>query len=171
MQTEMFCPIWFDHFLKSVKPTDDSPVMLILNEHATHPENLSFLKRALETHVHISCILPHTWNIAAPGRFIHVTWSIYYAHESGGDMTEAESKKSFKIRRVGYLETSLRGQPLHVTQRMDLRILASALWSKNFARRRMYCCGHNVSTTDLKLRSGWPKWTNNWLTWQYGKYP
>lgn len=57
---DIFCPTWFDHFLKHTKPTANEPVLLILDGHASHTKNIVLLERARNSHVHILCIPPHT---------------------------------------------------------------------------------------------------------------
>ena len=58
MQTEIFA-LWFEHFLKFVKPTECDPALLILDGHHTHTKNLQFLKKASENHVTVVTIPPH----------------------------------------------------------------------------------------------------------------
>jgi hypothetical protein len=53
----IFCPIWFDHFLKSVKSSQDPPVSPILDGHATHTKEIALLENTSENLVHI---LAHT---------------------------------------------------------------------------------------------------------------
>lgn len=60
INSEIFCPTWFDHFLKHAKPTAKDPVLLILDGHASHTKNLLLLERARKSFVHILCIPPHT---------------------------------------------------------------------------------------------------------------
>lgn len=60
MNTEIFCPTWFDHFLRHVKPTADQPILLILDGHASHTKNIALLETARINHVHIICLPPHT---------------------------------------------------------------------------------------------------------------
>lgn len=45
MQMEIFTT-WFDHFLKHSKPSKDDPVLLILDGHATHINNLDVIEKA-----------------------------------------------------------------------------------------------------------------------------
>ncbi|XP_055633226.1 uncharacterized protein LOC129773613 [Toxorhynchites rutilus septentrionalis] len=37
---------WFDHFLEHVKPSEDSPVLLIIDGHSSHTKNLAFTEKA-----------------------------------------------------------------------------------------------------------------------------
>jgi hypothetical protein len=60
MQTDIFCPVWVDNFLKSVNPTEDDPILQILDWRATHTKNIALLGKAHEYLVHILCIPPHT---------------------------------------------------------------------------------------------------------------
>jgi len=60
MQSEIFAPTWFNHFLRHAKPTAEDPVLLILDGHATHTKNIALIEMARENHVHILVIPPHT---------------------------------------------------------------------------------------------------------------
>lgn len=60
MQSNIFAPIWFTHFLKHTKPSPDDPVLLILDGHATHTKNLTLIQMARENNVHILVLPPHT---------------------------------------------------------------------------------------------------------------
>ncbi|KAB0802155.1 hypothetical protein PPYR_04341 [Photinus pyralis] len=60
MQTEIFFPKWFEHFLHYSKPSATDPVLLILDGHATHTKNVQLIEAARQNHVHILCIPPHT---------------------------------------------------------------------------------------------------------------
>ncbi|XP_051156351.1 uncharacterized protein LOC127278595 isoform X1 [Leptopilina boulardi] len=51
MQTEIFCPVWFDHFLKYAKPSENNPVLLILDGHSTHVKNLNLIYSAQKNNV------------------------------------------------------------------------------------------------------------------------
>lgn len=59
MQTELFL-VWFDHFLSYVKPTKESPVLLLLDGHATHTKNLGFINKARDNNVVVICFPPHS---------------------------------------------------------------------------------------------------------------
>ncbi|XP_074036751.1 uncharacterized protein [Leptinotarsa decemlineata] len=50
MQMEIFNS-WFNHFLKFSKPTKDDPILLVLDVHATHMNNLDFIEKARDNHV------------------------------------------------------------------------------------------------------------------------
>ena len=60
MQSEIFVPKWFHHFLLPTKPTAEDPVMLIFDGHATHTNNITLIEMARENDVHILVIPPHT---------------------------------------------------------------------------------------------------------------
>lgn len=60
MQSDIFSDIWFPHFLRHTRPSEDSPVLLILDGHATHVKNLKVIESARENHVVILSILLHT---------------------------------------------------------------------------------------------------------------
>ncbi|KAJ3649842.1 hypothetical protein Zmor_021560 [Zophobas morio] len=54
MQTDIFCDVWFEHFLKYARPSEESPVLLILGGHATHTKNLNLIEKAKANHVYTS---------------------------------------------------------------------------------------------------------------------
>lgn len=51
---------WLKHFIVHVKPTEDDPVVLILDGHYSHTRNLELIEIARSCHVTIVCIPPHT---------------------------------------------------------------------------------------------------------------
>lgn len=50
---------WFDHFLAHTRPTAESPVLLLLDGHASHTKNLEFLDKAKRSHVTVVSMPPH----------------------------------------------------------------------------------------------------------------
>ena len=60
MLSNIFGDTLFPHFIKHVRPTEESPVILILDGHATHVKNLSLTEQARQNNVHILVIPPHT---------------------------------------------------------------------------------------------------------------
>ncbi|CAM1325721.1 Uncharacterised protein r2_g3461 [Pycnogonum litorale] len=58
MQTEIFTQ-WFRHFLKHSNPSEERPVLLILDGHKTHTNNLDVIMLARDKNVHIVCLPPH----------------------------------------------------------------------------------------------------------------
>ncbi|KAJ8915989.1 hypothetical protein NQ315_016666 [Exocentrus adspersus] len=67
IQSSIFVPTWFNHFLKyAIKPSADDPVLLILHGHATHTKNLALVEIARENNVHILVLPPdmsHRFNL------------------------------------------------------------------------------------------------------------
>lgn len=59
VQTNLFT-MWFRHFLQHVKPSVTSPVLLILDGHASHMRNIDLIDLAKENHVHLLSIPPHS---------------------------------------------------------------------------------------------------------------
>lgn len=51
--------IWFDHFLRHTRPTSTSPILLLLDGHSTHVQNLKFVEKAHENNVTVICFPPH----------------------------------------------------------------------------------------------------------------
>lgn len=59
IQSNLFTD-WFRHFISNVKPTAESPVMLILDGHNTHTKNIDIVDLARNNHVTILSLPPHT---------------------------------------------------------------------------------------------------------------
>lgn len=57
MQQDSFME-WFYHFIKYAKPTEEDPVLLILDDHITHTKTLSFTELSRRNNVHILCFPP-----------------------------------------------------------------------------------------------------------------
>jgi hypothetical protein len=103
MQTEIFFPVWFDHFHKSVKPIKDDPAPLILDRHATHTKIIALLGKAHEYHIHIFCIPPHTSHRLHPlDDSFMLASSTYYTQESETWLRQNTGKVVI-VRQVGYL--------------------------------------------------------------------
>lgn len=60
MNSKIFADIWFPHFVKHTHPSEEDPVLLILDGHASHVKNLPLIENARKNHVHILAIPPHT---------------------------------------------------------------------------------------------------------------
>lgn len=60
MQSEIFAPIWMNHFIQYAKPSETHPVLLILDGHATHVKNINLIEMARENNTHILVLPPHT---------------------------------------------------------------------------------------------------------------
>ena len=58
MQSHIFV-MWFEHFLKLANPSEARPVLLILDGHKTHTNNLPFIKMARSNFVTVFCLPPH----------------------------------------------------------------------------------------------------------------
>lgn len=50
---------WLKHFIKITKPTADSPILLIIDGHNAHTENIDVLDIVRENHIVIICLPPH----------------------------------------------------------------------------------------------------------------
>lgn len=59
IQTDLFTA-WFDHFIEKIRPSENNPVLLILDGHNTHTRNLDVIVKAKENFVTILCLPPHT---------------------------------------------------------------------------------------------------------------
>ena len=71
MQTDLFTR-WFEHFLRHSKPSEEEPVLLILDGHLTHTRNLDVIEMARANHVAIVVIPPHTSHRLQPlERWLH----------------------------------------------------------------------------------------------------
>ena len=48
--------MWFQHFVAFVKPTKDKPVLLVLDRHLSHTQNIDLIDLARQNHVAINCV-------------------------------------------------------------------------------------------------------------------
>lgn len=58
MQSEIFVQ-WLKHFISHVRPTNEDPVLLLLDGHASHTKNLEAITLARENNVVMLCFPPH----------------------------------------------------------------------------------------------------------------
>lgn len=58
--------MWFNHFIQFVKPTEESPVLLILDGHYSHTRNLDVISLARQNHVCIISLPPHSTHKLQP---------------------------------------------------------------------------------------------------------
>ena len=58
MQLEIFTQ-WFEHVIQHSNSTRERPVLLVLDGHKTHTNNLSVIELARVRNVHIVCLPPH----------------------------------------------------------------------------------------------------------------
>lgn len=65
VQTNLFSQ-WFVHFIKFSKPSEESPILLILDGHNTHTRNLEVIEKARENHVTIVSLPPHSTHKLQP---------------------------------------------------------------------------------------------------------
>jgi hypothetical protein len=65
MQTDLFTA-WFRHFLKHANASLTNPVLLILDGHSTHTQNLELVALARANGVHILCLPPHSTHRLQP---------------------------------------------------------------------------------------------------------
>lgn len=57
---------WFVWFIDYLKPTKEKPILLILDGHMTHMQNLKVVEYAREKHVIILCLPPQTTHRLQP---------------------------------------------------------------------------------------------------------
>ncbi|XP_055633035.1 uncharacterized protein LOC129773453 [Toxorhynchites rutilus septentrionalis] len=73
---------WFDHFLEHVKPSEDSPALLIIDGHSSHTKNLAFTEKARANFVKVLVLPPHTSNKLQPLDVSFMApFKTYYAQE------------------------------------------------------------------------------------------
>ena len=58
MQSDLFVT-WFEHFITYAHPSEEHPVLLILDGHASHTKNIALIDMARENNVSILCLPPH----------------------------------------------------------------------------------------------------------------
>jgi hypothetical protein len=51
---------WFDHFVHHTQTSKSNPVLLILDGHKTHTQNIATIEKARQNGVTILCLPPHT---------------------------------------------------------------------------------------------------------------
>jgi hypothetical protein len=66
MQLKLF-EKWFDHFVHHTQTSKSNPVLLILDGHKTHTQNIATIEKARQNGVTILCLPPH----AATRRFVY----------------------------------------------------------------------------------------------------
>lgn len=57
---------WFKHFIQKTKPTENDPILLILDGHNTHTKNIDVVDLARENHISIVSLPPHTTHKLQP---------------------------------------------------------------------------------------------------------
>lgn len=73
---------WFKHFIQFAKPTEEFPVLLVLDGHSSHTRNLDVIKLARENHVYIVSLPPHSTHKLQPLDKIFVgPLKAYYSEE------------------------------------------------------------------------------------------
>ncbi|XP_060845906.1 uncharacterized protein LOC132925532 [Rhopalosiphum padi] len=81
IQSEIFVK-WIQHLIKHTKPTEEHPVLLLLDGHATHVKNLAVLELARKNFITVLCFPPHTTHKLQP---LDVSFmrplSMYYSQE------------------------------------------------------------------------------------------
>ena len=58
MQLSIFST-WFDHFIKVAGASEGNKVLLILDGHSTHTQNIDVNNKARENGVYLLCLPPH----------------------------------------------------------------------------------------------------------------
>lgn len=81
IQTNLFTQ-WFQHFVEYVKPTEASPVLLILDGHYSHTKNIELIDLAKQNYVTILSLPPHcTHKIQPLDRTFMGPLKCYYSEE------------------------------------------------------------------------------------------
>lgn len=65
IQMDLFTE-WFTHFVEQTRPTEENPVLLILDGHHTHTRNLDVVLYAKQHFVTILCLPPHSTHKLQP---------------------------------------------------------------------------------------------------------
>ncbi|XP_039313972.1 uncharacterized protein LOC105206643 [Solenopsis invicta] len=65
IQTDLFT-MWLKHFIQHTKPTEDDPIVLVLDGHYTHTRNIEVINIARENHILIVCLPPHSTHKMQP---------------------------------------------------------------------------------------------------------
>ncbi|XP_069693143.1 tigger transposable element-derived protein 1-like [Periplaneta americana] len=73
---------WFEHFIEKTKPSDDSPVLLIMDGHYSHTRNIDVIELAREHNVHLVSLPPHCTHKMQPlDRTFMSPLKSYYSEE------------------------------------------------------------------------------------------
>lgn len=73
---------WLSHFISYTKPTQDDPVLLVLDGHYSHTRNVDVIDMAKENHVAIVCLPPHSTHKMQPLDVgFMAPFKTYYAQE------------------------------------------------------------------------------------------
>ena len=73
----------FLHFIKHTKPTEEDPVILVLDGHYSHTRNLEVITLARENHVGIICLPPHSSHTMQPlDKAFMGSLKIFYCQET-----------------------------------------------------------------------------------------
>lgn len=81
IQQEIFVQ-WLHHFIEFTKPTEEDPVILILDGHYSHTKNLEVVNVARAHHVVIICLPPHSTHKMQPLDVAFMSpFKTYYAQE------------------------------------------------------------------------------------------
>lgn len=73
---------WFSHFIQYTKPTQESPLLLILDGHYSHTRNIDVIDLARENHVTILCLPPHSTHKLQPlDKSFMGPLKVYYSEE------------------------------------------------------------------------------------------
>ena len=65
IQNELFTK-WFTHFVEHARPSERSPILLILDGHYSHTRNIDVIEMARENHVTIVSLPPHSTHKIQP---------------------------------------------------------------------------------------------------------
>lgn len=81
VQTNIFTQ-WFNHFIEKVKPSEESPVILILDGHYSHVRNVDLIDIARKNHVTILSLPPHCTHKLQPlDKTFMGPLKVYYSEE------------------------------------------------------------------------------------------
>lgn len=73
---------WMRHFIDFVKPTEESPVLLLLDGHYSHTRNLDVIQLARDNHISIISLPPHATHKLQPlDKTFMGSFKIYYSEE------------------------------------------------------------------------------------------
>jgi hypothetical protein len=89
--------------LEPVKSSEEDPVTLILNAHATHTKNTALLEKARENHVYILRVMRHA---SHEMQLLHVPRMSPTTHDSQGSgqtWLTKNPRKAVTVRKVGFL--------------------------------------------------------------------
>lgn len=102
MQKDIFLK-WFERFITFARPTEEDPVLLLLDGHATHTKSLELIDAARKNHVILLCFPPHCTHRMQPLDVAFLSPVNTYYSEECRKWMQLNPGRVITIRQVGKL--------------------------------------------------------------------